>query len=478
MTSGWRYRIGSVIGVGVFVTATVALANHPAIETWYRYLPVVGHLPVDRATGWELVFESSVAGVVVLVSLLPLYKPQPRRIVEVWMVALRRTVVALLALATIGYFDYTYRVPRATLVISGSFLLVVIPAWFIIIRGRPTTLGDGRTVIVGDDAREIDRVLDVLDTPVLGYVSLPTSYTESGTDRRQITDGAGVATYREQDTEIEYLGGLSKLEQILVKHDVDMAVFGFSQTDREEFFGALATCHEYGVGAKIHRQKADTVLVDADPGSELVDIAIEPWDWQDRALKRGFDLMFAGIGLLVLSPLLFVIAVVIKLDSPGPVLYAQQRTAEFGETFTVYKFRSMVQNAEAKTGAKLSEADKGGRDPRVTRVGYVLRKTHLDEIPQLWSILVGDMSVVGPRPERPELDSDIEDTVSEWRRRWFVRPGLTGLAQINNVTGHEPELKLRYDLEYIQQQSFWYDIKIVVRQIWQVLIDAKRLLTG
>jgi lipopolysaccharide/colanic/teichoic acid biosynthesis glycosyltransferase len=467
-----------VAGVGILVIAAVTLANHPAIEPWYRYLPIVGHLPLDRAAGWELVFESSIAAVVVLASLIPLYKPQPRRILEVWMVALRRTVVALLALATIGYFDYTYRVPRATLVIAGSILVVAIPAWFIVIRGRPTNLDDGRTIIVGDDAREIDRVLDVLETSVFGYVSLPTPYTESSTDRRQITDGAGVATRPERGTEIEYLGGLSKLEKILVKHDVDLAVFAFSQTDREEFFGALATCHEYGVDAKIHRQKADTVLIDADPGAELVDIAVEPWDWQDRALKRGFDIMFAGVGLLVLSPLLFGIVVAIKLDSSGPILYAQKRTAEFGETFTVYKFRSMIQNAEAETGAKLSEADKGGRDPRVTRVGYVLRKTHLDEIPQLWSILVGDMSVVGPRPERPELDSDIEDNVSEWRRRWFVRPGLTGLAQINDITGHEPELKLRYDIEYIQKQSFWYDFKIVVRQIWIVLTDAKRLVTG
>jgi lipopolysaccharide/colanic/teichoic acid biosynthesis glycosyltransferase len=173
-----------------------------------------------------------------------------------------------------------------------------------------------------------------------------------------------------------------------------------------------------------------------------------------------------------LSPVILLIALAIKLEDRGPILYKQQRTAAFGGTFTVAKFRSMVPNAESKTGAKISEEDADGVDPRVTRVGRVLRKTHLDEIPQLWSILVGDMSTVGPRPERPELDSDIEKGVKTWRQRWFIKPGLTGLAQINDATGHEPGLKLRYDIEYIRRQSFWFDIKIVVRQLWAVGVDV------
>jgi lipopolysaccharide/colanic/teichoic acid biosynthesis glycosyltransferase len=143
-----------------------------------------------------------------------------------------------------------------------------------------------------------------------------------------------------------------------------------------------------------------------------------------------------------------------------------------GGTFTVYRFRSMITDAEDETGAKLNEEDRGGVNPRVTRIGRVLPKTHLDGIPQLWSILKVDMSVVGPRPERPELDADIETTVGEWRRRWFVRPGLTGLAQMRGATGHEPAEKLRYDIEYIRRQSFWFDLKVVIRQLWLVGADA------
>jgi lipopolysaccharide/colanic/teichoic acid biosynthesis glycosyltransferase len=183
-------------------------------------------------------------------------------------------------------------------------------------------------------------------------------------------------------------------------------------------------------------------------------------------------------GLLVLLPVIGVIAGAIKLDSPGPVLYEQDRTATFGETFSVYKFRSMIPDAEAETGVKLSDEDAGEVDPRVTRVGRVLRATHLDEIPQLWSILRGDMSVVGPRPERPEIDTEIKTDGVDWSKRWFIKPGLTGLAQINNATGYEPRTKLRYDIQYVREQSFVYDTKIVVRQIWMVLADAAKVVVG
>lgn len=110
----------------------------------------------------------------------------------------------------------------------------------------------------------------------------------------------------------------------------------------------------------------------------------------------------------------------------------------------------MVTDAEAKSDAVLSAEDDGGVDPRVTKVGRILRKTYLDKAPRLWSILVGDMSVVGPRPERPKFDSDIQADGIRWEKRWFVKPGLTGLAQINNATGFDPEEKLRWDLEYIR----------------------------
>jgi lipopolysaccharide/colanic/teichoic acid biosynthesis glycosyltransferase len=271
---------------------------------------------------------------------------------------------------------------------------------------------------------------------------------------------------------IDRLGGLSRIEDVLVEYDVDTVVLAFEHTDRGEFFGALDACHEHGVDATVHRDHADQVLTSGETVGTLVDVDIEPWDIQDHIVKRGFDIAFSVVGLVALSPVVLAIVAAIKADDGGSILYSQERTAVFGETFDVYKFRSMIENAEGETGVTISEEDAGGVDPRVTRVGRVLRQTHLDEIPQLWAVLKGDMSVVGPRPERPELDTDIQSGVTDWQKRWFVKPGLTGLAQVHDVTGAEPGKKLRYDLQYVKEQSFRYDMRLVVQQIWTVLVDA------
>ncbi|WP_415578583.1 sugar transferase, partial [Halobacterium salinarum] len=262
------------------------------------------------------------------------------------------------------------------------------------------------------------------------------------------------------------LGGLSRIEDILVEYDVDTVVLAFEHTDRAEFFGALDACYEHGVDAKVHRDHADQVLTAEGDVGTLVEVDVEPWDVQDYALKRIFDVAFSGIGLVVLSPVILGIAVAIKLDDGGSVLYQQERTAVFGETFAVYKFRSMRSKGESAEPVDDEDND------RITRVGRVLRQTHLDEIPQLWSILVGNMSVVGPRAVWTEEESLLEAEEQSWRKRWFVKPGLTGLAQVNDVKSTEPEEKLRYDLQYVKQQSFGYDVKLVIRQIWKVGVDA------
>lgn len=486
MVSGWRYRVASVAGTGGLTALAMTVANNPSIQRALLRLPVVDSLRLNILAGdqFRLALVTTVA--VIVTMFIPLFRPAPRRILDTAFLAVRRLFGAMIALAAIGYFDYTYRLPRLTLAFSGALLLVWLPAWYVAIRRQPEA--SQRAVIIGDDPDVMEAVLTSTDMPVIGYVSSslaqpanspyadggrtesvgaesPTSDRDSNADARNLTD-------------LRHMGGLPRLDELLVKNDVDTALLAFREPGRAEFFGTVGICYQHGVTAMVHRRHTDSVLTSgSDIGeSDLVEITLNPWDPQDRVLKRTFDITFASVGLLLLSPVMLVIAAAVKFDSPGPVLYAQERTAEFGETFEIYKFRSMVSDAEAATGPKLSDEGAGNVDPRVTRVGRALRQTHLDEVPQLWSILVGDMSVVGPRPERPELDADIEAGVSEWSRRWFVKPGLTGLAQINGVTGHQPEQKLRYDLEYIQRRSFWFDMKIVIRQIWLVFVDIGRIL--
>ena len=470
MVSGLRYRAMGVGGAIVVTTLSLLVANAPLVQsTLTGMISVFRRLPATVLTGDAYTLALGTTLVVVVASLAPLYKPRPRRILDTILLAQKRVILAGFALATIGYFDYSFRLPRATWILVMGSLLITVPAWFVAIRRRPA--GSERAVVIGDDPDEIRDVLDATELPVVGYVSPPSPYysgTEPELSTPAVADGSGDAVLDDLDC----LGGLSRLDEVLIEYDVDTAILSFARPDRAEFFGALDTCYEHGVSAKVHRDHANDVLTASSSGNEeIVDVDLKPWDWQDYIVKRAFDLCFSVVGLLAFTPFIGVIAVAIKLDSPGPVFYSQERTAEFGETFKVYKFRSMVTDAEAETGAKLSEEDNGGVDPRVTQVGRVLRQTHLDEVPQLWSILIGDMSVVGPRPERPELDADILTGVVKWRKRWFVKPGLTGLAQINDVTGAEPARKLQYDMEYVQKQSIWFDMKIVIRQVWKVLLE-------
>lgn len=178
-------------------------------------------------------------------------------------------------------------------------------------------------------------------------------------------------------------------------------------------------------------------------------------------LKRVFDIGFALVLLLLLWLPMLVVAIIVKLSSKGPVLYYQERLGLNGKSFNVIKFRTMRQDAEA-AGIQWSMGDD---DPRITPVGRVLRKTHLDELPQLWCILVGDMSVVGPRPERPEYYEQFEQYIHGFRERLKVKPGMTGLAQVRGGYFLRPEEKIQYDVEYIKTRSIGLELRILLNTI-------------
>jgi exopolysaccharide biosynthesis polyprenyl glycosylphosphotransferase len=181
--------------------------------------------------------------------------------------------------------------------------------------------------------------------------------------------------------------------------------------------------------------------------------------YQQRLLKRLFDIIFSSLVLIVTLPIQLAIGIAVRMTSPGPALYSQERITLSGRIYKVYKFRTMVDQAESKYGAYQSSQD----DPRVTKIGRFLRNHRLDELPQFLNILRGDMSVVGPRSDRPTTVGEFEVNIPGYSQRLKVKAGLTGLAQISGKYDTDPEDKLRFDMMYIKNYSFLLDLKIVLQ---------------
>ncbi len=174
--------------------------------------------------------------------------------------------------------------------------------------------------------------------------------------------------------------------------------------------------------------------------------------------KRIFDLIVAVLALLVLLLPMAVVAVLIRIESPGPVIYKQERLGKNGKPFMMYKFRSMRNDAE-KGGPQWATVG----DPRCTKVGKVIRVWHIDELPQLWNVVLGEMTIVGPRPEREFFYQEFEKEIPNFRDRLLVDQGLTCIAQVNGCYDLTPAGRLEYDVEYIRKQSLWTDFKCILK---------------
>lgn len=183
-------------------------------------------------------------------------------------------------------------------------------------------------------------------------------------------------------------------------------------------------------------------------------------------IKRWFDIVVSLVALILASPVMVLVAMLVKLDSKGPVIFRQERVGRYGQTFAIYKFRSMVDDAMSQ-GPHFTSTD----DPRVTRIGRFIRKTSLDELPQLLNVFYGDMSLVGPRPDVPKQKA--EYTQMEWDRRNTVRPGITGLAQAKLRSAATQEQRTQLDLEYVDNKSsVFFDIWIIILTIKQALFKG------
>jgi sugar transferase (PEP-CTERM system associated) len=285
-----------------------------------------------------------------------------------------------------------------------------------------------------------------------------------------IDDGEGHHAVRRHDV----LGTAADITRIVAERHIDRIVVGLSDRRGRLPIESLLKAKLSGV-----RVEDATTTYERLTGKILVDDLKPSWlvfsdgfqaSRLTRFVKRVVDLVLATIGLVLASPLVAMTAIAIRLDSYGPVLYRQERVGENGRTFTLYKFRSMFADAERGTPVWATDGD-----DRVTRVGRFIRLARLDELPQLWNVLRGDMSFVGPRPERPYFVRQLAEAVPFYMERHAVKPGVTGWAQVKYQYGSSVEdamEKLRYDLYYIKHLSIVFDLTIVIDTV-KVILSGK-----
>jgi Undecaprenyl-phosphate glucose phosphotransferase len=266
----------------------------------------------------------------------------------------------------------------------------------------------------------------------------------------------------------EVLGGLEAVTRVLADYRVDQIFLALPLDAHNDVLKVLNAIEGELLDVKMVPDVLQFVTLRAAveelEGLPVISLAQSPITGWARVLKRGTDLVLAAAGLIVLSPILGALALLIRLSSTGPVLYRQERTGLDGRTFDILKFRTMPDGTEAESGPVW--APRGDRRP--TRIGRLLRRFSLDELPQLWNVLKGEMSLVGPRPERPYFVHQFKTLIPQYMLRHKVKSGMTGWAQVNGLRGNTSlEKRIEYDLYYIQNWSIALDVKIALLTVYR-----------
>ena len=262
------------------------------------------------------------------------------------------------------------------------------------------------------------------------------------------------------------------LSEVLNKHDIREVMVALSTPDHQELLSIISECsyHRLHVSVipdlyEILSGRARTHQIWGMPLIEVQPELMPPWQ---RVAKEVMDVLVALVLLILALPLMLLVSIAIVIDSPGGIFYRQLRVGKDRKEFTLTKFRSMVKDAESQTGAVWA----GKNDPRITRVGRIIRNLRIDELPQFINVLKGEMSLVGPRPERPEFVNQFIKDIPFYGRRLNVKPGITGWAQVKykyDESIEDVRRKLRYDLFYLENMSLRLDLKILLATVWVTL---------
>jgi exopolysaccharide biosynthesis polyprenyl glycosylphosphotransferase len=380
----------------------------------------------------------------------------------------KSTFVGIFILFTIIFIDdYVHNIESSTRIVIFFYwgmLILLIGSGRLAIRGFQRRLlikGIGRkcTIIVGYNSRAKEVHDQISEHPALG-LDIEAYAAVNHENVGKIYKGA------------EVIGTVDEIVKIVSKTNSKEVIIALEKEDHELLVDVISKLEHKDVGLKIVPDLYEILSGQARTsqiyGMPLIDIMPELMPEWEKKLKRMLDVITSFFILLITLPITILSSIAIKLDSKGTVFFKQERSGMNGNIFNIIKFRSMYEDAEKKTGPVWSSKD----DPRITKVGKIMRRVKIDELPQMINVLRGEMSIVGPRPERPYFVEKLSDEIPYYKRRLKVRPGITGWAQVKHKYDESIEdvkIKLRYDLFYIENMSLRMDFKIIVRTIFVVL---------
>ena len=432
-----------------FLAYRINLARDPSVGSFGLYLPQL------------IVFVSTVIATIFASQLYTRRRGQPR-LEELWTLVKAITLATLITVALISFAfknSFDYRRPMMVLAWALSILLLSLGRFLHIQIQRAFLrrgIASSDVLLVGTG--EVGRMVlqKMLHSPQLGYHPVGLVAVENGTQKV---------------LGIPVLGKLADLPQVIEQHKVQEVIICLPEASHDELVQITAQCERERVGIRIYPDvfqiMASEVSISDLAGMPLLtmrDVALRGWY---LALKRGVDIAGSLAALIVLSPLMMLTAALIKLESPGPVFYVQERMGLDAKPFQMLKFRSMRTDAEQQ-GPGWTTAN----DPRRTRIGALLRKLSVDELPQFINVLLGDMSLVGPRPERPVYVEQFRQSIPRYMDRHREKAGLTGWAQVNGLRGDTSITdRTKYDLWYIENWSLSLDFKILLRTALRVFGD-------
>ena len=376
----------------------------------------------------------------------------------------RLVFLGMLVVMSATFFYRTFSYSRAVFALLGFFSVLFISLTrYFVLRFEQFWYAAGNdlkdVVIVGTNPTA-RRIYDsIVKDPSLGY---------------RVVGFFSVNGLNEMETSgIDYLGNIAHVPQHIRAHRTDIVLVSLTYKDHLQFYELVRDCEglntDIMVVPDLLELMTSQVRIKELHGIPFIKIKAIPLTTWNLILKRTFDLITSAVFLLLTSPLFAFLAALIKLDSKGPVFYLQERVGLDGKPFQLIKFRTMQTGAEQGTGPVWAQKN----DPRKTAVGKFLRRFSLDELPQLVNVLMGDMSIVGPRPERQHFVDQFKKEIPKYLDRHRVKTGMTGWAQVNGLRGNAPiEERTRYDMYYVENWSLVFDLKIILKTVRAVLFGA------